>query len=443
MVMLLILLSLGCAGVLTWGFTGYNRCLRYSFLLSASIVGFAFPQLYGLFNSHKVPEEALEITTFMFLLVLICAVIGDEWAFRHPWRDIRRYSEYDPKKIQEAALALMCINGFVWLISIIFADEIARRTSDTGSSGAIVIVYFFGTVQRYGYALALLIFWKTRSKLAMSLAIFGAINYLSAILIHSRRGPAMEFVFITIITYALAKKRKIPAILLAVIFMGGSLWSTAIGHFRANQNADFFSKLETANFIEEFERVFENGGWEVRLGAETIAEISETGDYEYGKIHWNKLVHGYFPGQIFGHEIKEGLKFDIPDIGVRNATRYGVFGATSTGVADCYTSFGIFGCLKFMVIGIVMGRWYRRAVQGDLAGQLAYSTLMTAALHTISHGTYWLLNEWIHMAVFSYPLLYWAQKPRQKLIQIRMPRNRTIDNNDPWSQAAMAGMHNK
>jgi hypothetical protein len=36
---------------------------------------------------------------------------------------------------------------------------------------------------------------------------------------------------------------------------------------------------------------------------------------------------------------------------------------------------------------------------------------MSAALHTISHGTYWLLNEYIHMALFSYPVLYWARKP--------------------------------
>ena len=89
----------------------------------------------------------------------------------------------------------------------------------------------------------------------------------------------------------------------------------------------------------------------------------------------------------------------------------GTVGIADTGMADCYSSFGYLGCLKYLVIGFVMGRWYRRAFDGDLAAQLAYSTLITGALHTISHGTSWLLNDFIHLAIFSYPLMYWARKP--------------------------------
>jgi hypothetical protein len=69
-----------------------------------------------------------------------------------------------------------------------------------------------------------------------------------------------------------------------------------------------------------------------------------------------------------------------------------------------------------------MGRWYRRAFQGDLASQLAYSTLISAALHTVSHSTTWILNEYIHMAVFSYPLLYWARKPAVAAARPAAPR---------------------
>jgi hypothetical protein len=82
-------------------------------------------------------------------------------------------------------------------------------------------------------------------------------------------------------------------------------------------------------------------------------------------------------------------------------------------MADCFASFGYLGCLKYVVIGFIMGRWYRRAFRGDLAAQLAYSTLMSAALHTVSHGTVWFVNEYIHMAIFSYPVLHWARKPAQ------------------------------
>ncbi len=86
-------------------------------------------------------------------------------------------------------------------------------------------------------------------------------------------------------------------------------------------------------------------------------------------------------------------------------------GTTNTGMADCFQSFGYFGFVKFLLIGYIMGRWYARGLHGDLLGQLTYVTMMGAALHTVSHGTHWLVNAWIHMAIFSYPFLYWARKP--------------------------------
>jgi hypothetical protein len=247
------------------------------------------------------------------------------------------------------------------------------------------------------------------------MVLFGLSNYFQIILTHARRGPAIELVFIVLLTFAMAKRKKIPAAAITILFVIGTLWSTNIEHFR-HEDMDMVEKVETADYLKKFSDVLERGGLEVQNGAEVIWATHEKESYEFGAIHWNRLVHAYFPGQIFGRDTKQRLKLDLEELAEQANIRRGTVGVTSTGMADCFTSFGYFGCLKYFVIGAVMGRWFRRAFAGDLAAQLAYSTLISAALHTISHGTGWLLNESIHMAIFSYPLLYWARKPAGPVI---------------------------
>src|SRR5262249_35241015 len=100
--------------------------------------------------------------------------------------------------------------------------------------------------------------------------------------------------------------------------------------------------------------------------------------------------------------LKEKLGY-IPPVGV-----------TSTGMADAFESFWYFGCLKFFVIGYVMGRWYQRGRRGDVRSQLAYMTLMTPAMHCVTHGTFWLMNNYVHMAIFAYPFLNWARSRKHQ-----------------------------
>jgi hypothetical protein len=418
MLLLLILLCLSCVALIGWGFTGPNRCLRFASLIGASVAGFILPQVFGAFNSGRLHnfDGGLEMFVLMAVLCMAMALAGDLWGYNRSHGKLRRLADYDWRRVTEAALILNAVAIFAALMNVVvFNEEIARRTHFVGGmSGAGVAVLFFATVHRYGFALALLLYWERRSILSLAMVLFGAVNYLYIIFALSRRGPAIEFVFILLITYALGRRKHIPALLIALLFVVGTFWSTAIAEFRTRGEfsvSETMDKFETADFIGSFTNVIEHGGLEVANGVEVITTTYENQAYEYGKLHWNRLVHAYFPAQIFGAETKQGLKFDLDDIAEQANLRRGTLGATPTGMADCFTSFGFFGCLKYLAIGFVMGRWYRRAFQGDLAAQLAFSTLMSGALHTISHGTAWLLNEYIHFALFSYPVLYWARKP--------------------------------
>jgi hypothetical protein len=385
--------------------------------MGASVAGFIIPGVLGLNNAgtlHNMPG-ALEMFVIMALLCMAAALAGDVWGYRVALKSrIRSLSDYDWRRILEAALILNSIAFLASMMSqFIFQEEIAKRTTIAGGmTGPMVIIIFFGTVHRYGFALALLLYWERRSVLALAMIAFGATNYLYAIFAVSRRGPALEFTFIVLVTYALGRRKPIPAILISALFVIGTFWSNAISEFRTIDDRSFLEKWETADYIGSLVNVLDKGALEVQNGAEVIAHTYEHESYDYGKLHWVKIVNAYFPGQIFGYDVKEKVRFfDYEDIADQANRRRGTVGASATGMADCFSSFGFFGCLKYTLIGFVMGRWYRRAFAGDLQARLAYSTLMSGALHTVSHGTSWLLNEYIHMAIFSYPLLYWASKP--------------------------------
>ena len=420
MLLLLILLCLACVALVGWGFTGPNRCLRYPSLFGASVAGFILPQVIGAYSSDRLHniDGALEMFVIMTLLCMGAVVVGDMLGYRRAGKKLYSLGNYDWRRITEAALILNGVAILAGLMSqLVFADEIRKQTTIVGGmSGAAVIVIFFSTVHRYGFALALILYWKRRSILALAMILFGAFNYLAIIIGMSRRGPAIEFVFILCLTYAMARGKRVPALLITLLFVVGTFWSTAIGDLRTKDDRSTLERMESADYVRAINDVLDRGGLEVENGCEVIWQTYTSGVYEYGKLHWNKLVHAYFPGQIFGHDTKEDLKFPIEDIADHENRARGTVGATATGMADCFTSFGFFGCIKFALIGFVMGRWYRRAFQGDLAAQLAYSTLVSSALHTISHGTYWLLNDYIHMAIFSYPMLYSARKPARDIV---------------------------
>jgi hypothetical protein len=427
MYFLITLLCLACVTLVAWGFTGRNRCLRFSSLMGASVAGFIVPQVIGLNNAQILPEGALEMFAIMAVLCMVAAFVGDQWGYQHPGSNLRLLGDFDERRVIEAALILNSVAIIAaTLIYVMYGEEIARRSQlEGGASGPITIAIFFGSVLRYGFALAMLLFWKRQSALSLFLILIGVVNYLFLVVIQARRGPAMEFAFIVLITYALARHKAMPAWIITILFVGGTLWSSAITEFRDNDDSKgIVEKVETADYLKSFMVVLDQGGLEVRNGAEVISTCDSTDGFEFGKLHWNRFVHGYFPGQVFGYETKQELKFEIEDIAELANRRRGTVGVASTGMADCFTSFWYFGCAKYLVIGFVMGRWYRRAFQGDLAAQLSYASLMSAALHTISHGTTWLMNEYIHLAIFSYPMLYWARKPAQRAAGLLARRRR-------------------
>src|SRR5262249_51556279 len=151
--------------------------------------------------------------------------------------------------------------------------------------------------------------------------------------------------------------------------VAGALWINSIGSFRVKEDIGFMEKVERADLFGTFGETMTKGGFELNNAALWIWCINEENEYDFGGYHWNQFIHGYFPGQIFGYDMKKSLMFPTRDLLKEKLGYTPPVGVTSTGMADAFGSFWYFGCLKFLVIGYVMGRWYQRGKWGDVRSQ--------------------------------------------------------------------------
>src|SRR4051794_2633974 len=106
MILLITALCLTCVILIAWGFTGFNRCLRFASLFAMSMAGFAIPQVVGLYNNKTLPDGALEMFVIMATLCLVCALAGDAWGHAHPGTRLRQIGDYDARRVIEATLIL-------------------------------------------------------------------------------------------------------------------------------------------------------------------------------------------------------------------------------------------------------------------------------------------------------------------------------------------------
>jgi hypothetical protein len=402
-------------GFISWGVVDVRRLYRFTVLFSVSFVGFVIPQLNGLANpgtrlSVFLPEGSLDMITLMCVLCVFGVWLGDNRG-THQRSSAKMYmfGEYDDNRLVRVAIALTMAGVVISQLAFNVLDKEYLDNLGTQYTGPITIFLFFQTMQKYGLALAVLVYLKNRSPAAMLCAIFSVSTSVFAFTQVHRRGGMAETVFMVILGLYFGRRIVLPAWLLGVLFVVGTLWSHAIGEFRGHTDLTFWEKLQNADFMRSFGDTWNNGGEELCNAAVICWSVEELGEYDFGKVHWNQLVHGYFPGQIFGYDLKRAIKFEERDVAWEARGYKGAIGTTITGMADAFRSFWYLGCIKYYIIGYVMGRWWNRGNRGDLRSQLAYMSLMATALHSITHGTWWLLNGYLHMVIFAYPCLYWSR----------------------------------
>ena len=428
---LLITFGVVCAGLLAWGMREKGRIYEFPFLAGATFTGFVLPQLIGLRNDPVLPDYAFEKTTFMSILCAGMCYLG---YIAHPKPLQMLDWKFDHNKLMGASATLTLIGAYFFFGLSRLPEDLKEAAQWTGLPVAYL---FFAIILGYGFALAVLTYAATGSRLALWIALIGSLFYLDRIFLAGRRGVTLEFAFILLLSFWFGRKLSLPRPLMLAAVIFGTLLLHSTGDYRAvamDDDASKWKQLNQITFLENLKQVVAEGGVELENAAFHIAATDETKNFDFGLFHWNTLVFNYVPAQLLGEDFKQSLLAPVEENDI-----YALFGhvpivgSTPTGLIDAFGSFWYFGCLKYFLIGLVLRKVYAAAAQGHFIARVCYMLIITNALHSITHHTQWFVSPWVHITLFLGPALFFARARVSVLRRIQfapatLPKSQNAEN---------------
>ena len=408
---LVITFAILCAGLIFRGLLGRDGIYQYSFLAGTTFAAFVLPQLIGLSHDRFLPPGALESTLILAILSVIMCWLGTAVVERplslFNW-------VYDDRRLLLASVALSALGGYFYYALSRLPIEMLSNSQWTGLPVAYL---FFARALTYGFALAVFLYARNRSKLALLVAIYGAVFCLDQIIIGGRRQDLVEFVIIVLMALWFQRGWCLPrSVMLAGIIIG-TLFINSVGDYRAatmHAEGPKWDAVADIDFIGNLSDLTKNGGAEVRNAAYNIAAVSRSMKFDLGLMHWNALIFSYVPAQLVGRDIKQALFLPLPQPAIEEYAYQPALGSTWTGLSDAFQSFWFFGCLKFFVIAYVMQKLWVAASCGNLTAQIFYMLIPVYAMEAITHTTHHFVDPWVHMAIFLLPALMLARASGRK-----------------------------
>jgi len=419
---LVVMFAVACLLLIAQGLFTRDGIYQYPFLAGCVFAAFILPQFAGLAHDQFLPPGALESTLILAILSAVMCWVG-AWTAHRPllafdW-------DYDERYLLIASAALSAIGGYFYYTLSRLPLEMLENTQWTGLPVAYL---FFARVLTYGFALAVLLYARNGSKLALAVAAYGALFYLDRIVFNGRRQDLVEFLTIILLALLFQRGWRLPRSVMLVGMCAGGLLINSIGDYRAlsmGQSGPQWDQIANIDFFGNISQIAEQGGAEVRNAAYNIAAVSRNMEYDFGLSHWNALVFAYVPAQLVGSGIKESLYIALPQPSQEEFFYLPAPGSTWTGLSDAFQSFGYLGCLNFFVVAYFMQKFWLAARGGNLTAQLAYMLIPVYALEAITHTTQRFLDPWPHLAVFFLPALLLsrrrAKKPSLGAPELRLP----------------------
>ena len=408
--LLLSIFIFQCAYLVYWGLKKPQRMYEYPFLFGLVLVGIFALQIIGLINSGSIE---LSIITPLLLMINLCtlAVYLGYVKGRKEFKLLRW--EFDYKRLLISSFILSVVGGyFYFLYSRLPAQYI------TGLVSGIAVIYnFFGMALFYGFTIALLLYLKNKSKIALVLVCLDSLVYFDRIFIIGRRAEAFEFVFAILLSLWFVKKIIIPRKLLLTGFIIGLLFLYSTADYRKitlESNEIYWEDLFDLPLVEKLEYILNNGGAETETAAYEIAGTEIKRDFDFGTFQWNRLIHTYIPSYLFGYQFKEALMIKLGTDAAFKEYRFVKAASTArTGFTDAFQSFWYFGFIIFFIIAFILSKIYKTAMSGNIAYQVFYIAILSDALLIITHSTTYFFMPWLHIFLFLFPLLLFSKKPRR------------------------------
>lgn len=398
-----------CALMLLQGMLRRGAIYQFPFLAAAVFAGYILPQLVGLSRDRFLPTGALETTIVMAVLSAAMCWLGATL----PSRPLRAFDwEYDERRLLAVSIGLSLAGAYFYFAISRLPPEMVNATQWTGLP---VVYLFFARVLTYGFAIAVLLVARSGSRLALIVAAYGGMFVLDRILLAGRRQDLVEFLMILLLAFWFQRGRCLPRPFMLAGLFAGALFINSIGDYRAataNPEGSRWDSIAEIDFLGNFSRITKQGGAEVRNAVFNIAAVERSMSFDLGISHWNGLVFSYVPAQLVGSSFKAALYLPQSQPAFDEFLYVPPTGSTWTGLSDAFQSFWYFGCLKFLLIAVVLQKLWLAARDGNLTAQLLYMLLPVHALEAITHTTQYFLSPLVHLAIFLLPPLMLARRRR-------------------------------
>lgn len=401
--------------LLSTGLVRTERAYEFPFLAGLMAFSFLLPQIPSVAGDPAVTEAAFTKTLAMTLLCLVMLWLG--WGSRRA--PISFFEDtFSEKRLLNAALAMSLIGAFFFFQLSRMSNEL---TVGVQMSGTGVAYLFFARLMIYGLAIATLCYARRPSRFAGFIILFDLFFCIDRILVTGKRGEALEIVIIFALSFWFHRGWKPPRSALVGMILATTLVMSSLSDYRQITREDEgfdITRIAQIDLVENFQEMLASGGLELRNAVQRIEQIDRSGEFDYGAVHWNRLVFAFVPAQIVGNPTKAALYLPVP---LPPRDYLPPTGTTETGMVDAFLSFWYFGALKFFLLAYVLSRIWASANAGSTTAQIVYMLSVVPAMHAISHITDWVLQVWVHMLVFLIPALLLATVRRRTPARWRTP----------------------
>lgn len=371
---------------------------EYPYFMGAMFAVFLIPQAISIkLNPGNASPASIDLTFFMCFLCLLMAVLG--YYFGPSIIITKRFDHnLDLKKLIFIATAYTIAGGVLFVL-------INRNpmTEQKGNWNGIITIYcMLFQIINVAFAICVFLALYKKKPFYIILAIIISLPIISLILFAGRRELTALFVLTIAMAFFYIKGFVPPRVLIIAGLVSVMLIIPLIGMYR--QNVETMSPLTAITSIDiknDFVTYFKEGkDMELTLAVYMVEATTFFGSYDFGADYWNEMVFRYFPGQIFGRDLKASLMLGSHGQDVFKTDFIPLNGLTTTCVGDSFRHFGLLGGFFYFFLGGFFRELYRLSFLSNILVKAFYVICMVQALLSVSHGSVNFMPGIFHMYIF-------------------------------------------
>ena len=404
----------------------YALCVVLLWFAARGLLGgtkvFAYPTLAAMMGLAWVVPQGIELEqnpanlygSETFWLYVTACFLFIAFGFRAGYSAQRRRTagerdrsvpSFNNNRLIIAAAGLTAL-GLLSVFQILTSD-----TSLMGAqwTGVITLWALLAKASGFGLCLAVLVFARTGSRLALVIAAVAAIPVAQSAFLSIRRESLFDLAILSVGAWYLARRSYPPRVFVVAGLLIGTVVLNTAGDIRERLlvgEESFAAVLSSQETYQNFDytSIGQKKASEVGLAQFDAWYVNQTGSWEVGAEHWNSLMSQYFPAFLFGRELKESLTLSTlaSRISKREEKGASSLGSTRTGFSDSYRAFGFFGVFIFYLISYLFGVLFARLNTGRIEAQYLYLVLLAEGLKVVTHST----SEFFAALPFVL-ILYW------------------------------------